>query len=42
MCEGLSNQIIRHFDCQSSCLLLLLEVCKNQGRIQGVDYGDWS
>ena len=35
MCEGLSNQIIKHFDCQSSCLLLLLEVYKNQGRSRG-------
>ena len=29
MCEELSYQIIRYFSSQSSCLLLLLEVCKD-------------
>ena len=31
MCDELSYQI-KYFSCQSSCLLLLLEVCKNRYR----------
>ena len=32
MCEELSYQNYEHFSCQSTCLLLLLEVCKNHYR----------
>ena len=36
MYEELSYQIIRYFSSQSSCLLLLLEVCKDHHKQENI------
>ena len=39
MCEELSYQNYEYFSCQSSYLLLLLEVCKNLYRKENISVG---
>ena len=40
MCEELSDQITsKYFSCQSSCLLLSLEVCKNHYKKENISVG---
>ena len=38
MCDKLPYQI-KYFSCQSICLLLLLEVCKNHDRKENISVG---
>ena len=39
MCEELSYQNYKYLSCQSSCHLLLLEVCKNHYKKENIRVG---
>ena len=39
MCEDFFYQINKYFSCQSSCLLLLLEVYKNHYKKESISVG---